>query len=926
MIRLLLASVLASVLGAQTFDLGADRSDIYLGETLQLRALLRNVDGSAWELPLVYSSENPSIADVSSDGRVTSRKFGSVRLRVSTPQLAGVFGSFVLRVIPYYVKILPESAQIEVGQSYQLEAFAYDFFNQPVPGIAFKWELFNSLSQAYPLASIDDSGLLTALAASPLYVRASLTYEGLSSRPGSFDTWAVIEVSPKKSYTPSILYSDENSFAHGPAALRPAPGFFVSNGQGSLVFTGSLNSYAGAVFEYSGGTLTALASAGVPSPFPGGVVAGFQGASVNRTGQTLIAVNAGENRNDGGILLCAQRTCEYVVLDGFASAGQFAGLAFPRIGSESLNARGAFVFVALFRPPDATARDGLFLYDHGVLTLLWDAAKTLPNQTGPRMQFVLDIVDRTSWSPLTGLSLDDQDNVVFIGQRENQSSGRCLYRFPASAPARIESLFCAGSTLAGLGQIKAFGNLRARPDGAIGLRLDIGNASYLAILKSGKLTTLPLLGNANTRLLSVEGPQVLFYGRAKSSTNQELEGLLRWTWSASSTTIVRVATRLPDHATVNESGITTLVDAPFVVSEIQPTGTSSEILGIGRPAGILQALHVRGLLRAQSAADRVRLLVGEPTALLEIAGNTARAILLLGDPLTDAKTIFLGAESIFEDETGVLTVTNNGEIFRSENGAWRKLIALDQNVGGARIVRAKALAVNRAGQMIFECITTANDRRVFRFVSAQLTELLRQGSYLPVWGGDVLNWTQASLDDGGRLMMRFDVPGGKPGYYFHNGSIWSASVVENQTQVDGQRVVELFHLQALRNKFYARFVLTAPFRNAAVMESSDGQNWKVRAKTGDVLPVGPKLAFIHDFDANTNGELLISGTVEFSGIPILLSQKGAQLEYVHMLSQPITDSTYLVRYDSIDIREDGSIIFSAYDASDRPVIYRLRRN
>ena len=175
-------------------------------------------------------------------------------------------------------------------------------------------------------------------------------------------------------------------------------------------------------------------------------------------------------------------------------------------------------------------------------------------------------------------------------------------------------------------------------------------------------------------------------------------------------------------------------------------------------------------------------------------------------------------------------------------------------------------------------------------------------------------------------MMRFDVPGGRPGYYFHNGSIWSASVVENQTQVDGQRVVELFHLQAVRNKFYARFVLTAPFQNAAVMESSDGQNWKVRAKTGDDLPVGPKLAFIHDFDANTNGELLISGTVEFSGIPILLSQKSAKLEYVHMLSQPITDSTYLVRYDAIDIREDGSIIFSAYDASDRPVIYRLRKN
>ena len=603
MIRPLLAVLFAASLSAQTFDLGAERSDIYLGETLQVRALLRNVDGSPWDLPLIYSSENPAIAEVSNNGLVTSRKFGSVRMRVSTPQLAGLFGSFTLRVIPYYVKVLPEIARIEVGQSYQLEAFAYDVFNRPAAGVAFQWELFNSLTQAYPLATIDASGKLTALAASPLYVRASLIYEGLSSRPGTFDSWAVIDVSPKKSYTASLIYSDENSFARGSAVLRPAPGFFVSNGQGYLVFTGSLNSYAGAVFSFSGGTLAPLASAGVPSPFPGGVVAGFQGASVNRSGQTVISVYSADNRNDGGVLLCAQSICEYAVLNGFASAGEFADLAFPRIASESLNARGAFVFVALFRPPDSTARDGLFLYDHGNLTLLWDTAKAFPRQSGPRMQFVLDSMDRTSWSPPTGLALDDQDNVVFIGQRENQSSGRCLYRFPAREPARIESLFCMGSTVAGLGLIKAFGNVRSRPDGTIGLRFDVGDASRLAILKSGMLTTLPLLGNANTRLLSLEGPQVLFYGRAKDAANQDLEGLLRWNWTAASTTIVRVASRLPDHATVNESGVVTVVDTPFIVSEIQTTGSSAELLRIGRPAGMLQALHGLRLLLLIAVED-----------------------------------------------------------------------------------------------------------------------------------------------------------------------------------------------------------------------------------------------------------------------------------------------------------------------------------
>ncbi len=919
-------SFLAGIVGAQTFDLGADRSDIYLGESLQLQALLRNVDGSPWDLPLTFSSDDPTVAQVASNGLVTSRKFGTVRLRVSTPQLAGVFGSFTLRVVPYYLKIVPERAEIEVGQSYQLEAVAYDVFDQPVPGVNFQWELVNSLIQAYPLATLDPSGKLTALAASPLYVRASLPYEGLSARPGSFDTWAVINAVPPKSYSPQLIFSDENSFARGAAALRPSPGFFLSNGQRRFIFTGSLNSYAGAVFDYSLGLLSPLAAAGLPSPFPGGVVAGFQGASVNRSGQAVVAVNAGQNRNDGGILFCVQTSCEFAVLDGFSQAGVFSGLAFSRIAGESLNARGAFVFIALFQPPAGSARDGLFLYDRGSLTLLWDAAKPFPNQTGPLMQFVLDTMERSNWSPLTGLALDDQDNVTFIGQRENLPSSRCLYRFPALEPGRITALFCTGTSLAGLGQIKAFGNVRATSDGTIGFRLDAGDSSRIAILKDSRLTSLPLLANSSTRLFSVDGSQALFFGRARNSAGTEIEGLLRWNWNAATTTIVRVATRLPDHATVNDAGVVTVVDSPFAVSELQPTGQATSILGIGHPAGTLNALHLSGILRSETAADRLRLLVGDPTAILELSAGSARPILLLGDPVTNPATIFLGAESILEDAGGALTLTNNGEIFRYENSAWRKLIALDQNIGGARIVRAKALAVNRSGLLVFECTTSANDRRVVRLEGNQFVELTRQGSNNSLWGGAVLDWSQAALDESGRFMMRLAVPGGRSGYYLHNGNSWSPSAIENQMVVDNQNVVELRQLTAVGNKFYSRFVLTAPFRNAAVMEFSTGSNWQIRAKSNDDLPVGPRLAFIHDFDVNASGEILISGMVEFSGIPILLSKRTNKLDYVHMLTMPIAGDTYLVRYATIDLREDGSVIVSAYDASDRPVVYRLRRN
>lgn len=922
------ASLLRSLSSAQTFDLGAERSDIYLGETLQLSALLRNVDGTPWDLPLQFSSDNPGIASVSGQGLVTSRRLGSVRLRVTTPQLDGLFGSFTLRVVPYYVKVLPEKSEIETGQSQQLQALAYDVFEQPIEGARFQWELFNSLIQAYPLASIDQSGKVTSLAAAPLYVRASLVYDGLSSRPGSFDSWASIEVRPKQSFSPRLVYSDEVTFASGPAQLRPSPGFFAANGQGRFLFTGSLSSYATAVFEGGSASLTPLASTGVPAVFPGGVVSGFQGGAIHQNGRSIIAVRAGDARKDGGILFCESRQCEYVVLDGYALPGEFFDLGFMRVTTESLNVRSAFVFLALFRPPEGASRDGLFLYDRGTVTLLWDTAKAFPRQNGPRMQFVLDSQENSNWSPLTGLGLDDRDNVTFIGQSENAPQGRCLYRFPAFNPAQIQALYCANTTVTGVGLVKAFGNVRIRPDGAIGLRFDVGNASLLAVAKDSRLVTLPLLANAQTRLLSLEGSHALFFGRANAGGNQILDGLLRWSWDAPSLAISRLAAALPDHAQVQNNGDVFTVDAPFVIKQI--AGAASQTLfQTGQPAGNLQGLHVRGILRGDANPERVRVLVGDPPAALEISGAAARPFLLLGENLVGSSSLFYGAESIFEDAAGIAYVTTNGEVFRLAGAAWTKVVAFNQAFGAARVVRAKALAANRQGILLFECITTANDRRLYRVDSTSfsgLTEILRQGQNSTLWGGAVLNWSQAAVDDAGRVMIKLEIPGGRNGFYLHAANNWSAAAIERQLTLANQTVVEASQLRAVGGKFFARFSLSALFLNAAIAESSDGRNWTVLVKTDDPLPVGPRLGYIQDFDANAAGEILIQGSVEFSSIPILLVKRGSSLEYAHMLSQPITPGKYLLRYDSMDLRDDGSFYLSAYDASDRPWIYRLLRN
>ncbi len=917
--------LLATSLSAQTFDLGAGRSDIYLGEGLQLQALLRNVDGSPWDLPLSFSSDKPEIASVDNKGFVTSHRLGSVRLRVTTPELEGLFGSFTLRVVPYYVKVLPELSEIETGQTLQLQAIAYDVNEQPVEGVVFQWELFNSLIQAYPLATIDQSGKLSSLAAAPLYVRASLVYDGLSSRPGSFDSWSTVHVRPKKSYSPQLIYNDETSFASGPAQLRPSPGFFAANGQGRFLFTGSLNSYANAVFEGGTDSVAALAVTGTPAVFPGGVVSGFQGGAIQKNGQAIFAIRAGDNRKDGGIVQCQGRVCDYVVLDGHASIGEFLDLGFMRVTTESLNARGAFVFLALFRPPEGAARDGLFFYDRGFIRLLWDSAKPFPGRSGLRMQFVLDTQEGSNWGPLTGLGLDDQDNVAFLGQRENDPASRCLYRFPTHNPDQVKALFCMNSNVPGIGLVKAFGNTRIRPDGAIGLRFDVGNSSLLAVWKADKLTTRALLANPQTRFLSLEGSHALFFGRVSSASNQVLEGLIRWTWDAATLTLNRISTVLPDHAQLNTDASVFVVEAPFAVRQIGATATQT-IFQTGQAAGNLQGLHVRGLLNGHGNAGRVRLLVGDPAAALEIADAAARPLLLLGDNLAGAGIPYLGAESILEDANGALTITNNGEIFRLNGANWTRVIALNQSIGAARVVRAKALAVNRAGQLLFECITTANDRRLYRLDASTPVELLRQGQSSGIWGGPVLNWSQTAIDESGRVMMKFEVPGGRNGYYLHAANTWTASAIEGQLTLANQLVVEASQLHSVAGKFYARFSLTAHFFNAAIAESTDGRNWTVLVKTDDQLPVGPRLAYIQDFDVNAAGEILISGYVEFSGIPILLVKRGSGLDYAHMLSQPITPGKYLIRYDSLDLRDDGSFYFSAYDASDRPWIYRLLRD
>jgi uncharacterized protein YjdB len=162
---------------------------IAVGGNVQLTATVSSGTTVLTDRVVGWSSSNDAVAVVSSAGRVTGLKSGSVTITATSE---GVSGSASVTVGIASIVVSPNPTTVVAGQTRQLTAVARDASNATVSGVTFQWS-----SAATGIATVDQSGLVTGQAAGTVAIRASLgTVSGSSQVTVSLPPVASVTVTP----------------------------------------------------------------------------------------------------------------------------------------------------------------------------------------------------------------------------------------------------------------------------------------------------------------------------------------------------------------------------------------------------------------------------------------------------------------------------------------------------------------------------------------------------------------------------------------------------------------------------------------------------------------------------------------------------------------------------------------------------------
>ena len=143
---------------------------IVVGQSAQLSALVTDDQGQVLTGQIItYSSSNPSVATVSSQGVVTGNSPGTATITAVSGGGTGTASVTVTPVPVATVSVTPSPTSVVVGSTVQLTATPLDANGQPLTGRTVTWT-----SGAPGLASVSSNGLVTGLAAGDAVIIASI--------------------------------------------------------------------------------------------------------------------------------------------------------------------------------------------------------------------------------------------------------------------------------------------------------------------------------------------------------------------------------------------------------------------------------------------------------------------------------------------------------------------------------------------------------------------------------------------------------------------------------------------------------------------------------------------------------------------------------------------------------------------------------
>ena len=919
-----LAASLAQAQGqvfARTILISAPKSTLIVGEQLQLSAIVwdengeMSVGGAQWDV------WDTSIASIDASGRVTALGVGNTGV---SGQRDEAWNYFSLQVLPLRIEVSSPSAEILVGDTIQVTATAFDINGNAIPNVEFEWQPHGPHGYYTNIASIDEEGLLTALASGTVTVNAVLGLWGNAGQVQRLIASTDIVIRRREEFRLTRLLATDP--VEGSFELVANPWTPIAHNEvGQFAFVGGLGGIAGGILRYDHGDWTLMASAGTPGALPRSNVWTFSGVGMNNLGHVVASTATRGNRSS--IILATDAGTRTVLVEG-QTQGSFRDIRSFGIGRYSLNDLGDIIFAGDYSLPSGDAdQHGIFKISGDELRVVWGTSLPLP-----------DFPD--GWEP-AGIVGTDADGVAyFMAQHDGTYA---VYR--ADGLSLPQKIVMTGDEIGGRSVERIDRFIIAR-DGTLALELAGADFRLPVVYEpDGDFRILEPQGFGDVLSVNASG-QVVFMGDIGEGW-----GYILWDHDDTSTLLIwddpvgdsRVRDNREAMITADGTvyGVIATIENNFAVANAQ----TREILFQGGDLIDARAnLNFLGFVPGAMAGPAMLYTGGDPAAISVADAGELVPLWLPGQSRqeeSDSGTLNMAARN----PRGDLYFAAGWGMFRnlgSQETVFEYPESISVNIGQSIRLEwtegwydgGNTFAVNDAGMFVFTArdddgylnLVSSEDGRVSllaRFGGDEGTSSPTGGTFSYIyWGGDTAS--TVALDDTGRVMMVAEVFEGPNGVFLYENGIWRNVLILDETQVAGATVNRVDGgIRAAGDRFYAVFNMDS---GGTVLAEYDGTAWSPIITTADQLPNGADIYWVqYTFDANRRGDVAFALNAR-GGSTVILRTADGELHTVYRTGEATPEGDYFRPWQPfpIDLRDDGSLYFMGVDILDRRVLYHAQ--
>lgn len=907
----MMALVASSAYAQTRVYVSAPRLQIIAQDTMQLSAVARNTNGdviSSATFQWITSAAN--IAQVDSTGKLTATGLGLADI---TATYAGVQGILRVQVIPKRIDISPANATVPFGTTQQFTATAYDVRDTPIPNVSYTWHLTVFGGFDSTTASISN-GLVRASALGTFLVRAAVTYPNNPNQfQQEFDGQTQIKIVPPPLYKVSRLAS--NDYTRPQTALRGPRKTIAAGGSGTLYFSGILDGMSNGLLQYSGGAISAVALAGVPSFYPSSVVTDFDDPAPDSSGNVVARMsNFGtgaqivEFTPDGGFYL--------ITGDGDpTNQGQLVSGCYTN--RYSLSDTGDVVFRANVNDPNVSNyKQAIMRNTAGFDVQEVAVSDTLPGFNGPIGSFdnffgidangAINFVVHGSTTAVYRKEAGG-DPVRLIGTGDAVSGNLTLTNLYQYTMTRTGDLYAYGSANTGNLLIvfprgAAPAKVFPMPTTFISTLFDANGASGLALsgdlgLGYGLYNWNPLKGSAPVPLILRNRP--LPSGEPFSDVYA---------------------------AAIDGSGkvyaIALGVDSPWLLTSF--TATSGAILA---SSGDSQSIAANAnfspnLVPGDRTGGLHMLAGGNQASVFSIDNRAIKPVVLVNDRFPGGQ-VFWGNQAVRKSASGSLYFVTDAQVYRMDAAAITPVVSFPVVQAGVNLNTPYNMAVNDRGQVVMIGGTSVGAQHLSLYTPATgLQRLAYFGGSAPYvtaspGGGTFSGFSDLAVNEAGQVMVNASVSGAAGGLFLWDGSSWQTICQSGNCTLDGQSITAISNVRAAGTRFCAS---TNTRLNVAAIRCYDNGAWSAPIAYGDLSSDGTLVAFVGPYDVNRKGEVAAVVFTNGLGGPTIFFRDANGYSTVVTSLFP-WDATVVRSIYSIDLKDDGRIFFTGLDDFDRLLVY-----